>query len=94
MAPYPAAQSDIVALMVLEHQIHLHNFITRLHYESTLALQTYGHLNYLKNISEAFLKDLLFTEEAPLTGRIEGSSSFARDFAASGPRDQQGRACA
>jgi len=30
---YPAPGSDIVALMVLEHQAHLHNFLTRLNYE-------------------------------------------------------------
>ncbi len=88
---YPGSHSDIVALMVLEHQTHLHNFITRLHYEATMALQTYGHLNYLKNISEAFLKYLLLTEEAPLTAAIRGTSGFAKDFAAQGPRDKQGR---
>jgi hypothetical protein len=88
---YPAPDSDIVALMVLEHQTHMHNFIARLRYESTLALQTYGHVNYLKSISESFLKYLLFTEEAPLTARIKGTSSFALDFAAKGPRDSRGR---
>lgn len=88
---YPAAQSDIVALMVLEHQTHMHNFITRLNYEATMALQTYGHLNYLKNISEGFLKYLLLTEETPLTAAIQGSTTFAKDFAAQGPRDKQGR---
>lgn len=88
---YPGPHSDIVALMVLEHQTHLHNFITRLHYEATMALRTYGHLNYLKNISESFLKYLLFTEEAPLTAASRGSSGFAKDFAAPGLRDRQGR---
>jgi hypothetical protein len=88
---YPGPHSDLVALMVLEHQTHLHNFITRLQYEATMALQTYGHLNYLKNISEAFLKYLLFTEEAPLTAAIRGTSGFVKDFATLGPRDRQGR---
>jgi len=89
--PYPAAHSDIVALMVLEHQTHMHNYITRLNYEATMALQTYGHLNYLKNVIEAFLKYLLFTEETPLTAAIHGSSPFAKDFTARGPRDKRGR---
>jgi len=88
---YPGGHSDIVALMVLEHQTHMHNFITRLHYEAELALQTYGHVNYLKNVSEAFLKYLLFTEETPLTAAVRGSSDFAKDFAAQGPRDKRGR---
>ena len=88
---YPGAQSDIAALMVLEHQTHMHNFITRLRYEATIALQTYGHVNYLKSISESFLQYLLFTEEAPLTARVEGLSTFAKDFEARGPRDSKGR---
>jgi len=88
---YPEPRSDIVTLMVLEHQTHMHNFITRLQYEATFALQTYGHVNYLKNVSEAFLRYLLFAEEVPLTEAIRGSSGFAKDFAAQGPRDSQGR---
>jgi hypothetical protein len=90
-APYPASGSDIAALLVLEHQTHMHNFITRLHDEATLALGTYGHLNYLSKVTEAFLKYLLFTEETPLTAAIQGSSGFTKHFAVLGPRDQRGR---
>jgi ABC-type transporter Mla MlaB component len=59
--------------------------------EATLALAQYGHINYLRNISEAFLKYLLFTEEAPMADPIRGLSDFTREFAAQGPRDQRGR---
>src|SRR5262249_7875377 len=88
---YPGSHSDIVALMVLEHQPHLHNFITRLHFESSQALRSYGQLRYLKTIVNAFLKYLLFTEETPLTAAISGSPEFRQDFTAAGPRDPQGR---
>ena len=88
---YPLPTSDIVALMVLDHQLHMHNFITRLNYESTLALSAYGHLNYLKNITDSFLNYLLFTEEAPLTDAVKGVSAFTTEFAAAGPRDRRGR---
>ena len=88
---YLKNQSDIVALMVLEHQTHLHNFITRLNYESTLALQQYGHIKYLKGTANAFLRYLLFTEEVPLNSPVSGSPEFVKTFAAQGPRDQQGR---
>jgi hypothetical protein len=88
---YAAPSSDIVALMVLEHQTHMHNFITRLNYEATIALAQYGHIRYLKSVSEAFLKYLLFSEEAPLRGAIKGTSGFTQSFAAQGPRDKQGR---
>jgi hypothetical protein len=89
--PYPQTSSDIVALMVLEHQTHGQNFLTRLNYESTLALKQYGHVRYLKSITEAFVKYVLFTEEAPLASPVRGVSEFAREFAATGPRDSRGR---
>jgi hypothetical protein len=89
--PYPLPTSDIVALLVLEHQTHMHNFIARLHYESTLALQQYGHVRYLKNVTESFVRYLLFAEEAPLTAPVKGISSFANEFAANGPHDKRGR---
>jgi len=90
-AHYPAAGSDIVALMVLEHQTHMHNFLTRLNYEATIALQQYGHIKYLKNVTEAFLRYLLFTEEAPLSAPVRGSEEFIRSFREQGPKDRQGR---
>ena len=88
---YATRHSDIVALMVLEHQTHMHNFITRLNYEATLALLQYGHVSYLKSMSEAFLKYLLFVEEAPIRDPIIGDSQFSKTFSAEGPRDKQGR---
>ena len=91
VSEYPVPTSDIVALMVHDHQTHMHNFLTRLNYEGTIALQQYGHINYLKNIIEAFLKYLLFTEEAGLTSPIRGSDEFAKRFVATGPTDRRGR---
>jgi hypothetical protein len=88
---YPEPGSDIVALMVLEHQAHMHNYLTRIEYEATTALQQYGHLNYLHTVTDAFLRYLLFTEEAPIIAPIKGSSSFTAVFPAQGPRDHRGR---
>lgn len=88
---YPTPNSDIVALMVMEHQTHMHNFLTRLQYEATIALQMYGHVNYLKTASEAFLRYLLFTEETPLAAEIRGNTRFAQEFSTLGPRDRRGR---
>jgi hypothetical protein len=89
--PYLSDQSDIIALMVLEHQTHMHNFITRLNYESTIMLQQYGHINYLRSVIEAFVKYMLFVEEAPISSPLKGTTSFVDDFARRGPFDQQGR---
>ena len=89
--PYLEKTSDITALMVFEHEAHMHNFITRLHYETAIALQTYGHLKYLRTITDAFLRYLLFTEEVELTAPIQGSPGFTKTFTARGPRDSRGR---
>jgi hypothetical protein len=88
---YIAGTSDIVALMVLEHQTHMHNYITRLNYEATLALKTYGHVNYLKSIVESFVRYMLFAEEAPFKSPIKGTSGFQQAFEALGPADHEGR---
>jgi hypothetical protein len=88
---YVTPHSDIVALMVLEHQTHMHNFITRLNYEATIRIAEYGAVKYLNSPTESFLKYLLFVEEAPLTAPVSGTSSFAREFAAKGPKDKKGR---
>ena len=83
--------SDGVALMVLEHQVHMHNFLTRVNYEARISLLEYGHLKYLNAIVEALLKYLLFTDEPPLADPVKGVSSFRQDFEMSGPKDSQGR---
>jgi hypothetical protein len=88
---YIAGTSDIVALMVLEHQTHMHNYITRLNYEAKLALKTYGHVNYLKSIVESFVRYMLFAEEAPFKSPINGTSGFQQAFEALGPVDHEGR---
>ena len=88
---YYRSTSDIVALMLFEHQSHMHNFLARLTYEATIAQEQYGHLNYLKTKIQSFLKYLLFTEELALTAPLEGTSGFTTEFAKVGPRDKQGR---
>jgi hypothetical protein len=88
---YPAATSDIAALMILEHQQHGQNFITRIGYEARVHLSAYGHVNYLRSAIDAFVRYVLFADEARLTAPIQGSEAFARSFEARGPRDSRGR---
>lgn len=90
-ANYLEPTSDIVAHLVLEHQSHMHNYITRLSFETREMMATYGHIRYLEKQVDAFLRHLLFVEETPLTDPIVGAENFARDFTARGPRDPQGR---
>jgi len=83
---YPAAYSDVVALTVFEHQMHMMNLITRTGWEARLGLSNL-------NDSIAELVDyLLFVDEAPLiSSGIEGTSGFAEMFAKQGPFDSKGR---
>lgn len=88
---YLGKGSDVVALMVLEHQGHMHNYFTRLSYETRIMMAQYGHTRYLTKKVDAFLRYLLFTEEALLTAPVVGNPEFVRDFTARGLRDSQGR---
>ena len=103
---YLSPHSDIVALMVLEHQTRMANLITRVNYETRMALYEQKAINQslkepedqigdsarrrIDNAAEALLKYLLFTDEAKLEGAIKGTSGFAAEFTARGPRDRPG----
>ena len=86
-----APTSDIVALMVLEHQAKMHNYITRLNFETQQMMSMYGHTRYLTSQVNAFLRYLLFTEEAPLTEPIAGTPEYGKAFTDLGPFDARGR---
>jgi hypothetical protein len=96
---YLTPHSDIVALMVFEHQVGMLNRLARAGIEGRRALRAEGDLGALsetsrarlQEIADAVVEHLLFADEAPLIDPIEGSSSFAQDFAARGARDLRGR---
>ncbi len=106
-APYPASHSDIVALMVLEHQITMHNLITAANiewrvYREELKAQNAElesseaklseEVNYRLNLIATRLVDgLLFKQEACLSSPVRGTSQFRNNFEAKGPFDSQGR---
>ncbi len=75
LTPY----SDVVALLVFEHQARMMNLLTR--------AVTAGNTQAYNELAEG----LLFTDEAPLPEGIAGTSGFAEVFAARGPRDSKGR---
>lgn len=104
---YLTPHSDIVALMVLEHQVDLHNYITQanfgtrqaVHYELSLNRELGKPLterwdstkSRIKSSCEPLVEYMFFCEEAPLTHKITGTSKFAAEFAQRGPRDSKGR---
>jgi len=91
---FPAKTSDVVALMVLEHQTHMMNLITRTGWEARLAAATPGDAKQAARVEQAaddLVDYMLFVYEAPLTSPVRGTSGFAEKFQALGPKDAQGR---
>ena len=85
---YPSPYSDIVALLVLEHQAQMLNLITRVGWESRVGSDGQRTFN---SAVEEFVDYLLFVDESPLPGPISGPTPFAKRFSESGPRDARGR---
>lgn len=104
---YLTPHSDIVALMVLEHQAQMHNLISRAGILSRVALHEEAELNKalnrgagyrsestisrIKNACEPLVHYMLYKDEAQITEPIRGTTTFARDFARPGVRDSKGR---
>jgi hypothetical protein len=88
MTGYPASGSDIVSLMVLEHQARMLNLITRLGWETRLGPDAGRPL---APAVEELVDYLLFVDEEPLPGPVTGTSTFAKTFQAQGARDSKGR---
>lgn len=104
---YLSEESDIVALMVLEHQTRVHNLITRANYETRQATHLDAAMNQalsrpsdhvsdsthrrIAAVGEELVKALLFADEFELTDRVVGSPRFVSDFTKTGPVDSRGR---
>jgi hypothetical protein len=89
---YLTGSSDVVALLVLAHQTQMHNLITQVNYQTRLALfDPKPNSPPWQDAAEQLVRYLLFTNEAPLAQEVVGSSGFAAEFTARGPRDSQGR---
>ena len=88
LSPY----SDVVALMVFEHQMHIMNLFTRLGWQTRYALsQPRGEGGYWRATANELADYMLFVDEAPLANPIQGTSGFAEKFSSEGPHDSKGR---
>jgi hypothetical protein len=101
-AGYPSTQSDLVAHLVFDHQMHMMNLLARTGWESRVAAHARVHGNAtpaggstetvaLDELAVEFVDYLLFIDETPLAERIAGTSGFAENFSARGPFDRNGR---
>lgn len=125
---YLSTGSDVVALLVLEHELRMQNLITYANYETRYALAEWAqakqgrggaglqpcsvtlsepgdtrtepsgastHSDWPRQrialAGEMLLEYMLFRNEAPLHGPVRGSSDFATQFQAAGPRTADGR---
>ncbi|HEX4915276.1 MAG TPA: hypothetical protein VFV51_15055 [Vicinamibacterales bacterium] len=93
-AALPLPTSDIVALMVFDHQGHAMNLLTRLNWETRVAAAD-GVADFSKGELRELVHDLvdyfLFVDEPALPSPVKGVSAFADVFSAAGPRDKRGR---
>ncbi len=103
--PYPRNTSDIVALLVFEHQTTVHNLITRVNFKGrSLVARALGEAEpaswdevppklrpALQKIIDPLVDAMLFVGAAPLTDKTTSTSGFDEWFQAQGPRDAQGR---
>ncbi len=88
---YLSPHSDIAALMVFEHQIDVHNQLSRVQYAWRIARHTGKPDAYWQAESERLLEQMLFTDEARLKAPVRGTSGFTGEFARRGPHDARGR---
>ena len=104
---YLTPHSDIVALMVLEHQTQTQNRITRAGHQARLARYYDAGVNKalgrpddaespstarrLDAQAEELVRFMLFTDEPKLTAPVAGTSGFTEVFPKPGPRDRKGR---
>lgn len=106
-APYLRATSDIVALMVLEHQLTVQNQLTYVKFKLPAVLARAGLSDAVQSATWAALPEraqrtlphmldnlvklLLMQGAAEFSDRISGDPAFQAGFEAQGPRDASGR---
>jgi hypothetical protein len=104
---YLGPHSDIVALMVLEHQARVHNLITRASFETRTAIyqdqainraldrapdfRSESTLRRIAKASHELLEALLYVEETPLESEIDGPSVFSESLSKRGPVTNSGK---
>ena len=106
-SPYLIGDSDLVAQLVLQHQVHMHNVLTAALFsgrqtahdavvmnkifERDPGYESESTISRYESAAERVLKALLFCDEARLADPINGSSGFAAEFERQGPFDNEKR---
>jgi hypothetical protein len=96
---YPSRTSDVAAVLTLNHQVRMTNLMTRVGWETRIALdqekKNPSDKARTERVIEADARELadyiLFVEEAALPATLQSSSGFQTAFAAGVPKDKRGR---
>lgn len=83
LSGYLSGHSDVIAHLVLDHQLHGQNLITRVAYEHRLGRRS--------DAEDRLLRYLLMAESARWSGMLRGAGGFTRWFLRQGPRTSAGR---
>jgi hypothetical protein len=89
VSPYLTDKSDIVALLVLEHQVTVQNAIVRLNWDTRQSLETTGSPGEVD--VEPLVRALLLAGTPAFTDPIRGTAGFADGFVERGLQDADGR---
>ena len=87
---YLSPHSDIVALLVFNHQVRMMNLLTRLGWQARIAAHEGRAASTLEGQASELVDYMLFVDEAPID-RVRGTSGFVERFSKRGPRDGKGR---
>jgi hypothetical protein len=93
---YLTPYSDVVSLLVLNHQVRMTDLLTRLGWETRVAAHNTGGpagsiTPRVRDAANDVVDYMLFVDEANLPASVTGSSGFAEMFSKKGPRDSKGR---
>lgn len=99
---YLTPHSDIVALMVLQHQTQLHNRFTRADFQTRQLLHDAAKASptdgsqaelqiQLRLLAAEVVEGIFFCDESLLTNQVRGNDTFPSIFTARGPKDSRGR---
>lgn len=100
---FPAASSDLAALLTLSHQTQMINLLTRAAWDARAAdpvlhpgtaagaASPEALAPFMRVIAEEVVDYMLFVDEAPLASPGHRRSEFAERMSARGPRDRRGR---
>lgn len=92
-SPYLTGHSDIVALLVIQHQIEVQNTMTKASWDYRQLLAEEGAVSSEKvaELATPVLQALLMKNEAALGDQIQGLSGFTEYFQNLGPFDNNMR---